>query len=136
MEKRCKNYGYLLVCASLYTSLLLILISYAPLISAKNGDALIEPQTLYSQLASHSNFIIVDVRPIKKYNLGHIKGAINVPIDKTYRQINMAKKVAAIPIIQTLFGNAGISNDSSIVLYDGSWLEWANDSELPIEPTN
>ncbi|PSQ69266.1 MAG: hypothetical protein BRD29_02055, partial [Bacteroidetes bacterium QH_2_67_10] len=42
-------------------------------------DAFIDAPTLKNWKASESNLVIVDARPAKKYEAGHIPGAVNVP---------------------------------------------------------
>ncbi len=119
MKKHCIRCCYSCFYSGLGSLLLILLVFYSAVISAQNSDAIIEPQKLYSKLSTTSSWIILDVRSEEKYAAGHIVGAINIPIEKTFRRVEKTKKVASIPIIQELFASAGISNDSIVVLYDG-----------------
>ena len=68
---------------------------------------------------SNTQLLIIDVRDSDAYAAGHIAGAVNVPVNKTFTNEKSHSMVAPISAIQTIFTNAGISSDSDIVLYDG-----------------
>ena len=90
--------------------------SNAGVISSSN-DIIVNANWLQQHLAD-SDILIIDVRKAEKYRVGHIQGAINLPVEKTFRQGNAKSKVADIHTIQRLFREAGIRRDLTIVVYD------------------
>ena len=70
------------------------------------------------QHASDPDLVIIDTRSEDKYAQGHIKGAINLPTSKTFSKLPPTDRLAPESEINKLFGNAGISNDSMVVVYD------------------
>ncbi|MFK5894707.1 MAG: rhodanese-like domain-containing protein [Pseudomonadota bacterium] len=67
---------------------------------------------------SLSNYIILDARSSLDYQAGHIKGAINFPIDLTYEQKNVNGKITRPMQMQTHFRERGIEQNSTIIIYD------------------
>ena len=66
-----------------------------------------------------SSLVIVDARSGKEYQKLHIKGAVNIPVERTFNEPPNNHMVAPISRIQKIFGDAGITNDSWVVVYDG-----------------
>lgn len=84
---------------------------------AKNLDLLIEPKTLQTKLAQKSGVIIIDTRPGKAYEDGHIPGALHIDVNRTFHHYKH-DKVGSIRKLDELFGHAGLTLDKEIVLYD------------------
>ena len=51
-----------------------------------------KPVTIEELLTNLSNVILLDVRPKKEYNAGHIPNALNIPIDQLPKRIKELKK--------------------------------------------
>lgn len=66
----------------------------------------------------HHSVVVVDVRDISNYKEGHIPGAVNIPVQETFRTNSNIELVAPIGHIQELLSEAGIDNDTNIILYD------------------
>ena len=64
------------------------------------------------------NLVIVDTRDRDSFDVLHIKNAVNVPVTETFADTRVGSRLAPISTIQSLLGNAGISNRSHLVLYD------------------
>lgn len=76
-----------------------------------------------SWLVKHRNdsgIVIVDARPEKEYLAGHIAGAVNIPVSKTFNPLQNTDRVGNLLHIQNLFRDAGVRNDHAVVIYDGS----------------
>lgn len=67
------------------------------------------------------NLTIIDVRKNEEYEIGHIPGAVNIPIDET---VDGTKEIPGMvgseEQIERLLSESGISNSSKIVIYDNS----------------
>lgn len=79
---------------------------------------IVEPQWLSENL-SRQRQVIVDVRSPSEYRLGHIPGAINLPVDNTFDKANRIGHIAPVSQIQLLFSKTGINHNQELVLYDG-----------------
>jgi len=83
-----------------------------------NPDYLIETKDLMAKLGQ-PGLIIVDVRVAEAYELGHIKGAINISVKLTQGTVKGVKEnMLSTPDLEKLLGSKGISPDSYVVLYD------------------
>jgi thiosulfate/3-mercaptopyruvate sulfurtransferase len=78
-------------------------------------------------LKNHINdkdIAIIDVRKEEIYKKGHIKGAINMPVMKDF----FTPKTLRIPkliFLKNLFSNAGIDDNTKVVVYDNGQFCWA-----------
>ncbi len=85
--------------------------------TATKRDVIVDAHWLQQRLAD-DNMRIIDAREPDKYLAGHIPGAVNLPVENTFRQGNAKSKVADIHTIQQLFREAGIQRDHTVVVYD------------------
>lgn len=83
-----------------------------------NSQYLIETKDLMAKM-SQPDLVIVDVRIPEAYELGHIKGAINISVKLTQGTVKGVKEMM-LPMadLEKLLSSKGISPDSYVVLYD------------------
>lgn len=84
-----------------------------------NPDALIEPLQLVTMMERGEAFKLIDVRPMEKFEQGHLPGAIQVwrpdIQDTAYAWKGM---MAGKSQIESLFSTLGIRSNDFIVIYD------------------
>ena len=66
----------------------------------------------------HHSVVVVDVRDTNSYKEGHISGAVNIPVQDTFSSKSSIELVAPIGHMQKLLSEAGIDNETNIILYD------------------
>ena len=93
--------------------ILLILIVGTIAVSAKSLR--IESSDLASNL---TNYKVLDTRSYELYTNGHIKGAVNFPIDLTYENKQNNGKLTNPIKMQDIIRKLGLELDSKIVIYD------------------
>jgi len=62
--------------------------------------------------------VVIDVRSPEKYQQGHIRSAVNIPTQHTFRQESLTDRMGSMQTIQNLFENKGIDGETNVVLYD------------------
>ena len=82
--------------------------------------------------------VIIDVRTDAEFNSGHLKDAINLPLDRVSQQIHMIKKLKKPLLIVCQSGNrsrmaVNLLNQSGIRAIDGgSWKQYiSNKGSMP-----
>ena len=80
------------------------------------------PQQLLQELDTNKNLTIVDVRSKNDYDVGHIKNAINFPVELTYKNRRIDGQIQQPLKMQTFLQTLGITINSDIVVYDGNSL--------------
>jgi len=112
---------------SFLTTLLLFVFSQISAISSLHAETSNAPSNTTNiivdtqWLNQHSNdtdLIIIDARTKNDYDKGHIPGAINLPVKKTFNQTEATDEVGNLFYIQKLFSNLGIKNNHKIAVYD------------------
>ena len=88
----------------------------------KDMPSLVDSKWLVQNI-NHQDIIIVDLRTQEEFKEGHIKGAINIPGLKNL--FNEKLFIPKLDFLQNLISNAGISNDSLVVVYDNGEFFWA-----------
>jgi len=83
-----------------------------------NPQYLMETKDLMAKMGQ-PDLIIVDVRIPEAYELGHIKGAINISVKLTQGTVKGVKEMM-LPVadLEKLLGSKGIGPESFVVLYD------------------
>lgn len=81
----------------------------------------ISPEELIKQL-NKKHFVILDTRQKNDYDIDHIKGAINFPVDVTYANKQTNGRIQNPVQMQASLRHAGISTNSIVVVYDGGPL--------------
>jgi len=105
----------LIVCASLFM---------ATVQAAESQSLVVDEKWLMAHI-NDTDLIIVDTRSQKKYKQNHIKGAVSLPASQTFSQFPPTDRLAPESEINILFGNAGIANNSMVVVYDGGQFKFA-----------
>lgn len=83
----------------------------------------ISPQTLKQQIdQSNGQYIILDARSEEHYMQGHIKGALNFPIELTYHDNKESGRISQPPSMQKNFRLRGLTKKSPVVVYDDGSL--------------
>lgn len=81
---------------------------------------------LNEYLNNSATYSVIDTRDEKQYKKGHIKGALNFPILKTYEHKTENGKVINPMKMQTIVRTLGLDTSSNILIYDsGSFLDAA-----------
>lgn len=117
-----------ILCAVLFLLMLFVPLS-AIAASALVGEASPSQQLLVESLwlQKHQydpSVVVVDVRSAQQYQQGHIRGAVSIPTNLTYRQKDKTDRIGSIAYIQELFGAAGIDQQTDVVLYDdGTFID-------------
>jgi len=71
---------------------------------------------------SLTDYTILDARSAQDYQTGHIKGAINFPIDLTYAHKKVNGKITEPTKMQRYFRERGVDKNSHIIIYDNGNL--------------
>lgn len=96
---------------------LLLGLFVANVFAGESTDVVIDTQWL-KEHQNDSNLIIIDARSESDYKQGHIKGAVNIPVEDTFNPLIQTDRVGNIKYIAALFSSVGIRNDHTVVIYD------------------
>ncbi|XPV70436.1 MAG: sulfurtransferase [Halarcobacter sp.] len=91
--------------------LITLLLSYISL----NADDL---RLQIDQLSNNTNHKIIDVRKKELYLEGHIKNALNFPIDLSYDNKKTSGKLVELNKMQKILRDLGLDTNDKIVIYD------------------
>ena len=80
-------------------------------------ELLVETDWLADNLTS-SGIVLIDARKADLYDAGHIDGAVSLPKALTYMAEGPKNMAGPAEQIAKVFGDAGISNDSKVIVYD------------------
>lgn len=72
------------------------------------------------QLLGNENVVFVDAQKANIYKKGHLKGAVNISRDDIVIKEPVVNVLAPKEQIEEVLGNAGVSNDSTVVIYDNN----------------
>jgi len=77
-------------------------------------------------LKNIDTYKILDTRDAKKYNKGHIKNALNFPINLSYEHKQLDGKVVAPKKMQKIIRDLGLNINDPIIIYDnGTYFDAA-----------
>jgi len=86
--------------------------------ASKDTSNLVVDEKWLMQHADDPDLVIIDTRSEEQYAKGHIKDAINLPTSRSFSKLPPTDRLAPESEINQLFGNAGVSNNSMVVVYD------------------
>lgn len=86
--------------------------------SIDNLDRLLIEVDWLKNNIKRSQVVVVDARKESEYLQGHIDGAVNIPVESTYGNAPNNDLVGPISQVQSIIENAGIDNDTKVILYD------------------
>ncbi len=79
----------------------------------------------FSKAIKDKNTVVVSAQTAKNYGVSHIKGAIHVDHKKLYKAGNPEGVILSPEELAKVFGDLGISNTNTIVIYDGAKNKYA-----------
>ena len=112
-----------------YTKLLLLSVFLITGLFANqnNQDKVVPNVVSVDWLKKHlddKRLVILDIRPYKDYQQGHLKGAVNIPgLENLFNAKSWM--MPKLDKLKELFSNAGIDNNSLVVAYDNGEFFWA-----------
>lgn len=77
-------------------------------------------------IKADKNLIIIDASKADSYNKTHIKNAVNIPHKSLYQENTIEGLLQSPSELATIFGNKGVSESGSIVVYDGGSQKYAS----------
>ncbi len=83
-----------------------------------DGEGIVVDSAWLQQRLDDEALLIVDARKKSDYDKGHIPGAINLPVAKTFNPDKAKDRVGNLFHIRKLFSELGIRNDHAVVVYD------------------
>ena len=103
-----------------------VLLSFSALLSAVDKKEIdnVVPVSWVQKHFVDKNLVILDIRDYDEYKQGHVKNAVNIPGLKNL----FDEKTWMMPklnFLKELFSNAGIDDDSIVVIYDNGQFFWA-----------
>ncbi|BEP28523.1 sulfurtransferase [Helicovermis profundi] len=72
------------------------------------------------EVIGESNVVVVDARKSEEYAKGHLKGAINLAPSNFDKTGDVGALIADKATIESVLSENGISNDTLVLIYDGS----------------
>ncbi len=91
--------------------------------NTQKSSAVVSVQWLQKHL-DDKNLVIIDVREKEAYKKGHIKGAVNMPVMEDFFT-PQSLQLPKLSFLKNLFSNAGIDNNTKVVIYDNGQFCWA-----------
>lgn len=84
---------------------------------AASDEIIIEAAQL-SQYVGKDGVVIVDMQAQEDYAEAHVPGAVNIPVSSVLVNLPVENMLASKGKITSVLGNAGIGNDTQVVIYD------------------
>lgn len=87
-------------------------------------QTLILPTTTLLGWSGHPDLLVLDARPLEEYTTGHLPQAISFPSANTFDEEN-DNKLPPVREMEKVFGDAGIDETKTVVVYDSGDLRSA-----------
>ncbi|MEG1943241.1 MAG: rhodanese-like domain-containing protein, partial [Angelakisella sp.] len=106
------------------TALLLALTMLLGTFAACNGHTFVKGDSKLisakelSAYAGKANVVLVDMQAPEEYAKGHMEGAVNIPSSEIVINVPVKNMLAGKKKIEKTMGANGISNDTTVVVYD------------------
>jgi len=111
---------------------LLMIIMLTILISACNPSQYVETDSrlvsadnLSEFIANNDKLIIVDMQSLEDYASGHVDGAVNITKNDIVIKVPVDNMLLSKTKFETLMGEKGIDNDSTVLIYDNDRMSAA-----------
>lgn len=75
-----------------------------------------------AKISEQQRVVLIDARPAKFYDEGHLPNAISMPFTATFVEFGTTGRVITLDKAKALFSSAGIRNDDLVVAYDGGGM--------------
>jgi thiosulfate/3-mercaptopyruvate sulfurtransferase len=75
---------------------------------------------------TNKNLVIVDASKKESFTKTHIKNAVNIPHKSLYNETEIEGLIMDAADLAAFFGNHGISNTSTVVVYDGGSQKYSS----------
>lgn len=105
------------------TYTLIIAFLFAASFTFAQGDVITAKD--FSKAIKDKNTVVVSAQTAKNYGVSHIKGAIHVDHTKLYKDGEPAGIIKTPEELAKIFGDLGISNTNTIIIYDGAKDKYA-----------
>ncbi len=84
---------------------------------AESGTVIIDGKEA-AKLVDTSGVVLVDAQSASSYGKGHIEGAVNIGRANIVKKDLVVNMLADSAVIEEVFGSRGISNSTTVVIYD------------------
>jgi rhodanese-related sulfurtransferase len=106
----------------------------------ENMMYLISVEKLAAMIESgKTDFVVLDVRPPKYYEAGHIKGAMNIPLTMLIEKMNTVSKDKTVAVVCTMDTNSAFAvavlqmNGYNAWIVEGGIPSWENSGRPLVE---
>lgn len=93
--------------------------------SYAQGD-IISASEFIKLVKTNKSLVVVDASKAESYTKTHIKNAINIPHKSLYNETEIEGLLMDPADLAAFFGNHGISNNSTVVVYDGGSQKYSS----------
>ncbi len=84
-----------------------------------SGEYILDAKTALSMM-DDENTVWVDMQKPEEYSKGHLLGAVNITMDEITIKVPVENTLAPKAKIEDVLSKNGISNDSTVIVYDNS----------------
>lgn len=105
--------------------LLSVLISLTYLTSMAQGD-IITAKVFMDMTKADKSVVIIDASKADTYKTSHVKNAVSIPHTTLYKSGDVEGLIKSPEDLAKLFGSKGVSDKSTIVVYDGGSQKYSS----------